>query len=70
MSKVIEGQTRTVVAPGYTLVNTKEHGVIRTTKDGKQPTPYHAEAKPGRNDTCSCGSGKKYKNCCSNKGGK
>ena len=20
--------------------------------------------KPGRNDPCSCGSGKKYKNCC------
>jgi|GEM_PF-1830189 len=23
-----------------------------------------AEAKPGRNDLCSCGSGKKYKKCC------
>ena len=22
------------------------------------------EKKPGRNDPCSCGSGKKYKNCC------
>lgn len=26
--------------------------------------PYHAPAKPGRNDPCSCGSGKKYKKCC------
>jgi len=22
------------------------------------------EATPGRNDVCSCGSGKKYKKCC------
>ena len=27
---------------------------------------YHADAKPGRNDKCPCGSGKKYKNCCGN----
>ncbi|HWR00911.1 MAG TPA: preprotein translocase subunit SecA [Chlorobaculum sp.] len=26
--------------------------------------PVRAEAKPGRNDDCPCGSGKKYKNCC------
>ena len=26
--------------------------------------PYHAPAKPGRNDPCTCGSGKKYKKCC------
>lgn len=25
---------------------------------------YHAPKKPGRNDPCPCGSGKKYKNCC------
>lgn len=25
------------------------------------------EEKIGRNDSCSCGSGKKYKNCCMNK---
>jgi hypothetical protein len=24
-------------------------------------------AKPGRNDPCSCGSGKKYKRCCESK---
>jgi len=23
--------------------------------------------KPGRNDPCSCGSGKKYKHCCQSK---
>ncbi|NTV99054.1 MAG: preprotein translocase subunit SecA, partial [Chlorobiaceae bacterium] len=26
--------------------------------------PVIAEKKPGRNDPCDCGSGKKYKNCC------
>jgi preprotein translocase subunit SecA len=25
--------------------------------------PVRAEEKPGRNDLCPCGSGKKYKNC-------
>jgi len=25
--------------------------------------PAHAEEKPGRNDPCPCGSGKKFKNC-------
>jgi SWIM/SEC-C metal-binding protein len=28
------------------------------------PTPLRA-VKVGRNDTCPCGSGKKYKKCCS-----
>ena len=26
--------------------------------------PYIADKKPGRNDPCPCGSGKKYKKCC------
>ncbi len=26
--------------------------------------PYVAKPHPGRNDPCSCGSGKKYKKCC------
>ncbi len=28
------------------------------------PKPVKAEKKIGRNDPCSCGSGKKYKKCC------
>ena len=28
---------------------------------------YHAGPKVGRNDPCSCGSGKKYKKCCLDK---
>lgn len=26
--------------------------------------PYRATTRPGRNDPCSCGSGRKYKQCC------
>ncbi|MBI4702432.1 MAG: YchJ family protein [Deltaproteobacteria bacterium] len=34
--------------------------------DGLQvkPPPVRVAPKPGRNDPCSCGSGKKYKKCC------
>lgn len=33
--------------------------------DGKKvAVPRSVEKKPGRNDPCSCGSGKKYKKCC------
>jgi uncharacterized protein len=28
------------------------------------PTPVRASKTPGRNDPCSCGSGKKFKRCC------
>ena len=31
---------------------------------GKNRTPVRAAKKPGRNDPCPCGSGKKYKKCC------
>ena len=30
----------------------------------KPPQPKTAEKKVGRNDSCPCGSGKKYKKCC------
>lgn len=33
-------------------------------KDYRASTMYIAENKIGRNDPCSCGSGKKYKKCC------
>jgi len=31
---------------------------------GPRVETVHAQAKPGRNDPCPCGSGKKYKKCC------
>lgn len=36
-------------------------------KDQKQSGTVRKEKKIGRNDPCSCGSGKKYKHCCMNK---
>lgn len=30
----------------------------------EKPKPVVRDAAPGRNDPCSCGSGKKYKKCC------
>ncbi len=38
-----------------------------TAHDGKEKVkqkPKRATKKPGRNDPCTCGSGKKYKHCC------
>ena len=32
--------------------------------DAEKVQPIEAEAQPGRNDPCPCGSGKKYKKCC------
>ena len=32
--------------------------------DRKINTTYRADKKPGRNEPCYCGSGKKYKKCC------
>ena len=29
-----------------------------------KPQPKKSDKKPGRNDPCPCGSGKKYKKCC------
>lgn len=34
------------------------------TSDKKQEPIRNRQAKVGRNDPCTCGSGKKYKNCC------
>ncbi|SNR96421.1 preprotein translocase subunit SecA [Humidesulfovibrio mexicanus] len=32
--------------------------------EARKPQPVKRSAKVGRNDPCSCGSGKKFKNCC------
>lgn len=37
-------------------------------KENEPAKPFIAEAKPGRNDLCPCGSGKKYKKCCGQAG--
>ena len=37
---------------------------IEIVKEYKKSKTVHVEKKPGRNDPCPCGSGKKYKKCC------
>ena len=39
---------------------TASHG----NEGGGKPAERRVAKKPGRNDPCPCGSGKKYKNCC------
>ena len=41
-----------------------EEKIISIIKDYKNSKIVHVEKKPGRNDPCPCGSGKKYKKCC------
>ncbi len=42
------------------------YSIVEEEEESQEPPqqPIIAEKKPGRNDLCSCGSGKKYKNCC------
>ena len=40
------------------------HGPNTQPQKEKSQTPVKVNKKPGRNDPCPCGSGKKYKNCC------
>lgn len=37
---------------------------VEIVKAYKRSKTVHVEKKPGRNDPCPCGSGKKYKKCC------
>lgn len=32
--------------------------------DGRPPSPAKTAPRPGRNDPCPCGSGRKFKHCC------
>ena len=47
----------------------KREQVAKVTMDNRgdgsvKPQPKKSDKKPGRNDPCPCGSGKKYKKCC------
>ncbi len=33
------------------------------TRENQRTEPVHVEKRPGRNEPCFCGSGKKYKHC-------
>ena len=55
-----QGPTGNAVHPG---LSTPAGGQGRNA-EGRQQTVKRDEGKIGRNDPCSCGSGKKYKQCC------
>lgn len=42
-------------------------GSVSSTAERSKHSPVSIAKKPGRNDPCPCGSGKKYKNCCGRK---
>ena len=44
-----------------------DHLMGKTIRDRKIDTTIRVEKKPGRNEPCTCGSGKKYKKCCERK---
>ncbi len=67
------GQTGLVRAEVYTVPDDQHDSALEELIEGDEPvTPpaskgpaptVHAGPKPGRNDPCHCGSGKKYKRC-------
>lgn len=49
----------------YSRSSALEYVKVRVGADFRsRRKPYVAPTKPGRNEPCSCGSGKKYKRCC------
>jgi SWIM/SEC-C metal-binding protein len=42
----------------------KPENIVDLEKLLNPPTPLRNPVKVGRNDPCSCGSGRKYKKCC------
>ncbi|ADU28169.1 preprotein translocase subunit SecA [Ethanoligenens harbinense] len=62
----IHRQEEPVRQPVTPVQNTQHVGTPTSgTDDGPvKKMPIHVGKKPGRNDPCPCGSGKKYKNCC------
>ena len=62
----IHRQEEPVRQPVSPVQNTQHVGTPTSgTDEGPvKKMPIHVGKKPGRNDPCPCGSGKKYKNCC------
>lgn len=53
---------------GNTVMSYRTPSILRTdfVEEIKSTQPTIKKKTPGRNDPCSCGSGKKFKNCCLN----
>jgi preprotein translocase subunit SecA len=43
--------------------NSLQDPTKQDTRENQRVEPVHAEKRPGRNEPCFCGSGKKYKHC-------
>jgi preprotein translocase subunit SecA len=57
-------------APGASDIADQQQAAIDGTQADRKIEPIrNRQEKIGRNDPCSCGSGKKFKNCCMRKGG-
>ncbi len=63
----IETDARHDEAPPATEIGEQQQQAIDGTQSQKSEPIRNRSAKVGRNDPCSCGSGKKYKNCCMRK---
>ena len=64
-------QRRTVATVTGTndVKNASSHEKAAAASRANGAGPIRVEKKPGRNDPCPCGSGKKYKNCCGRNAG-
>ncbi|MGL4439788.1 MAG: UPF0149 family protein [Bosea sp. (in: a-proteobacteria)] len=47
-----------------TILHQSRPELVGTEPANLPGSPYKAATRPGRNDPCSCGSGRKYKQCC------
>jgi hypothetical protein len=51
-------------AAGWRAIGKASARINGLPEPGGLPLPARSARVPGRNDTCSCGSGRKYKHCC------
>ena len=59
-----EGRAAEKKKAGQSIAQFQQRQKGTTNAPKEKPKPVRVEKKPGRNDPCPCGSGKKYKNCC------
>ena len=63
-----EGVAKHDQAQSTTELAEQQHAAIQSSQGEKKAEPFrNRRERLGRNDACSCGSGKKYKNCCMRK---
>lgn len=65
ISRIQEDTTRVLLKAEFNIVPqvVQKEANVNSSNNGVRE-PIRSKKKPGRNDPCPCGSGKKYKNCC------